>query len=274
MRRTILALAALLAAGALLPAAASAQNGGDSNAAAVENRSAGSSVLDLAFSVRRVAGDTVDQTNQATAYASCETCQSVAIAIQVVIVTSEKPSIVNPTNVAAAVGENCTTCATFAGAYQLVVGNGGPVRLTAEGRRELQRVRQALVELRRRFEAGNLSVADVKAAVTSLTADLKETLRTELVPVKGRRDSEWRRRGDRAPDLGDDGRPRGEEDPPLPPVLEDEDGTVPGAPSEPTPPEGGEDGAPSGETPGGTPTTPSAPGSAPPAGSAAPETSP
>lgn len=201
-------LAVLLALLAVAPV--HAQEGGDDNSATAVNREDGASVFDLAFSVRRVAGDTVDETNTAVAYASCETCQTVAIAIQVVLVTAEDPDVVSPENVAVAVNEECTTCATFAGAYQFVYGRGGPVRITAAGRQEIARIRKELRELGRRFERGELTIDDVEEAVTELTADLRRVLDEELVPV-GRGGEEDVDDGEGAPELEDGGRPAGED---------------------------------------------------------------
>jgi len=246
----VVALLGLIAAG---PSTALAQSGGDSNAAQAENRESGSSVLDFAFAVRRVGGETVDQTNTATAYSSCETCQTVAIAIQVVLVTAADPSVINPTNVSVSVNETCTTCATFAAAYQFVVGTGGPVRFTAAGRRELQRVQRALAELRTRFERGELTVTDVKASVAALTDRVKRVLESELVPT-GRRgrdrddeaDSNGRVRS--TPELDDRGRPRGENPVPLPPGLEDSSPSQ--SPTTPSAPGQGSDGGQGEPTPG------------------------
>jgi len=239
MTRTSFAavFAVLVALLAVAPVHADDRKGGGENAAEAVNRDHGASVFDLAFSVRRVAGDTVDETNTATAYASCETCQTVAIAIQVVLVTAENPDVVNPTNVSVAVNEECTTCATFAGAYQLVYGTGGPVRLTAAGRRQIALIRRELRELGRLFERGELTTADVKVAVTALTEDLRRVLDEELVPVRrGRGEVDDSDDREDAPRLDDNGRPVGEggdvpavEDA-LPPGLDSDETGRPRAP--------------------------------------------
>jgi len=254
----VVALLGLIAAG---PSTALAQSGGDSNAAQAENRESGSSVLDFAFAVRRVGGETVDQTNTATAYSSCETCQTVAIAIQVVLVTAADPSVINPTNVSVSVNESGTTCAAFAAAYQFVVGTGGPVRFTAAGRRELQRVQRALAELRTRFERGELTVTDVKASVAALTDRVKRVLESELVPTSRRgrdRDDEADSNGRvrSTPELDDRGRPRGENPVPLPPGLEDSSPSrSPTTPSAPGQDSGGGQGEPTPGEPGDPPTS-------------------
>ena len=185
-------LAVLLALGAVAPAAAGAQSGdaGDTNAAQAVNTEDGSSLFDFAFDIRRVAGDTVDQTNVAVAYANCENCQTVAVAIQIVLVTTD-PKVITPTNVAVAVNEGCTTCSTVAAAYQFVYGNGGPVRFTKEGRERINDIRKTLRELKKDFEDGELTTDEVRAEITRLSAEIRDVLKTELVPAgKGRGDDD------------------------------------------------------------------------------------
>jgi putative peptide zinc metalloprotease protein len=173
-RRLLILFAALFAAVAFsaLPSAAQA---GD-NAAIAINTKDGSSVFKLAFAIRRVAGDVVDETNGAVAYASCTSCQTTAIAIEIVLITGD-PSTVTPTNVAIAVNEMCNLCDTFASAYQFVVSTGGPVRFTSEGIRELHAIRKELQDLK------GLSNEEIRARLPALINRLKIVLRTQLVPV-------------------------------------------------------------------------------------------
>jgi putative peptide zinc metalloprotease protein len=163
---------AVLAAGPV--AAAVAQD----NAAVAVNTKDGTSVFKLAFSVRRVMGDVVDESNAAVAYASCDSCQTVAVAIQVVLVMSD-PSVVTPTNVAIAINEGCTACETLASAVQYVLGVGGPVHFTAAGNQALAELRQ---ELRDLLSAG-LSVEELAPALEDLTSRLADILGDELVSV-------------------------------------------------------------------------------------------
>ena len=167
----------LLGASVLVVRAPAVAAQGD-NAAVAVNTKDGSSVFRLAFSVRRVAGPVVDQTNAAVAYASCTVCQTVAIAIQVVLVMGD-PEVVTPENVAIAINEQCDLCDTLASAYQFVLGTGQPVRFTAEGRRRINDVRQALRELRK----SDLPIREIQARVDHLADELRGVLRTELVTV-------------------------------------------------------------------------------------------
>jgi putative peptide zinc metalloprotease protein len=180
-RRLALLAAVLLAFG--LPGLARADDGNglglnpDANSAIAINTEDGSSLFKLAFAIRRVAGDVVDQQNVAVAYASCTSCQTTAIAIEIVLVTGD-PNVATPENVAVAVNESCHLCDTFATAYQFVVSTGGPVHFTSEGMRELQQIRHELRKLK------GLSNAEIRARLPALIARLKQVLQTQLVPVK------------------------------------------------------------------------------------------
>ena len=188
MTRTRLTTAATLVAvlAWAAPAGATGEQaaaGGDNTAVAVNTKD-GHDVFRLAFHVNRVTSEVVDNTNAAVAYASCTDCQTVAIAIQVVLVMSD-PSVVTPQNLALAINQECTACDTLASAYQLVISTGGPVRLTPEGRRRIAEIRRQLHELRH----SGLSGPEIQARVNALTAELAQVVRSELVPV-GRRDED------------------------------------------------------------------------------------
>jgi putative peptide zinc metalloprotease protein len=167
----VLALSVLAA---IAPAGAAAQD----NTAVAINTKDESSLFKLAFSIKQVAGEEVDQGSAAVAYASCAKCQTVAIAIQVLLVTAESPAIVTPTNIALAINENCDTCVTMALAYQFVLGVHD-LRLTSEGRRELARIRHELHELGKQEE---LSPEEIKYRTKELMEQLAGVLKTQLVP--------------------------------------------------------------------------------------------
>ncbi|MDX6663199.1 MAG: putative peptide zinc metalloprotease protein [Solirubrobacterales bacterium] len=178
IRSKLLALVvvSLLALGGGAAAAGLASASGD-NAAVAVNTTDNSSVFDFAFSIRQVSGDVVDQQNAAVAYSSCSSCQAVAVAIQIVLVMSD-PSVVTPENVAIAINENCTACETMALAYQFVVSGQG-MRFTHEGRRELARIRWEL----HRLAKSDLSLEEIRAAVSRIVERIRVVLTTQLVPV-------------------------------------------------------------------------------------------
>ena len=117
-----------------------------SNLAIAINRRDGGSIFALAFSITSVMNGVVDQTNAAVAFANCQDCRTVAIAIQIILVMSD-PHIVAPTNTATAVNYSCAVCVTFAAAYQVIFGIGVPIGFTEEGQQARGARRRQLLAL-------------------------------------------------------------------------------------------------------------------------------
>ena len=174
----LLAVAVAVGVCAGTPAAASA---GD-NAAIAVNTKDGTTVFKVAFAIRHVMGDVVDQTNGAVAYASCTDCASVAIAFEIVLVEGS-PSTVTPTNVAIAFNENCQMCVAVAEAYQFVLGTGGLVHFDAEGNRILAELRRRLHALRKE----DLTIEQLQAILDDIAAQIADVLANHLVPVPGKK---------------------------------------------------------------------------------------
>lgn len=172
---------ALAAAICVAPAAAppAMAQGSDANTAVAVNDKDGSSVFDVAFQIRRVSSGVVNQTNAAVAYASCESCQTVAIAIQIVLVSGDAETI-TPTNLAIAINDQCTTCETLALAYQFVFGTGDILGFTPEGQRQLNGIRK---ELRGLGDEG-LTDDEISARVLDLTDRIRDVLANEVI-VRG-----------------------------------------------------------------------------------------
>jgi putative peptide zinc metalloprotease protein len=202
MRRLSTAFVLVFALFALLAGTAPATSLAQDNTAVAINTTDDSSLFELAFSIKEVGGEVVDQTNAAVAYSSCQECQTVAIAIQVLIVTAESPGVVMPTNLAVAVNENCDTCTTMALAYQFVVGGQG-LELTRKGRHELDRIRRELQKLGKR----GLTAEEIRYRTAALVERLKRVLATELVPRRSHHGREGDDGGDRGGSSGDDGEP-------------------------------------------------------------------
>jgi len=175
IRTRSLALAAALLVSFALPAVARAQD----NAAVAINTKDGSSVFRLAFAVRRTMHDVIDSSNAAVAFSSCESCRTVAVAIQVVLVMSD-PTVVTPQNVAIAINQECVACATLASAYQYVTTVDGPLRFDAEGNKEIAEIRRALLDLAKQPD---LALEALQAEVDALVERLYAVLDTHLVPA-------------------------------------------------------------------------------------------
>jgi putative peptide zinc metalloprotease protein len=152
------------------------------NAAVAINTKDGSSVFRFAFDIHQTMNEVIDETNIAVAYASCEGCETVAIAIQIVLVSSQPDSIV-PENVAISINEECISCETMASAYQFVIGEGGPIQLDKEGRKQIKEIRKAFYDLAKEVEKGDLTIPEIAARVTSLVDQIKAVLRDHVVPA-------------------------------------------------------------------------------------------
>jgi putative peptide zinc metalloprotease protein len=179
-------LVVLLVALAAILAPASAAHADDTsgfcpsgaNCAVAINTQNNSSLFAFAFAVRHVLGGVVDQENAAVAYSSCESCQTTAIAIEIVLVEGDTTNV-SPQNVAVAVNSNCNLCDTFATAYQFVISTGGPVRFTRDGRKELHDIRKEIES----WAKQHLTNEQMRALLPGVIDRLKTVLATQLVQV-------------------------------------------------------------------------------------------
>jgi putative peptide zinc metalloprotease protein len=173
-------LALLLAALAFVfgaPGHAAAEDAGGDNSAVAINTKDDSSLFKFAFSLKKVLGEVVDNQNAAVAYASCERCQTTAIAIQIVLV-SGSPSTVVPENYALSINENCTLCNTFSAAFQFVIGVDDPsVGFTVEGHRQLLEILQEFKALKDE----QYTLEEFHAKMQELGQRLRTLLNTQLV---------------------------------------------------------------------------------------------
>ena len=168
-----MALAATVIAGA--PFGAARAGNGDNTAVAINTRD-GSTVFSVAFRIMMMRGDVIDPTNAAAAVASCELCQTVAIAAEAVFIIGDA-SVVSPTNLAIAYNIDCVTCTTLASAYQFVITTSGPIHLTPEGQIEVESIRAQLERLR----TADLSIYEIQAELDTMMQDLARVLLTEVV---------------------------------------------------------------------------------------------
>jgi putative peptide zinc metalloprotease protein len=175
LRRPLTAL--VLAVG--LTASTAGIAAADSVAVAINTKD-GSSIFRFAFHITRVMGDVVDQSNAAAAVSSCTDCQTVAVAIQVVLIMSDA-SVITPTNEAIALNIECSGCETLASAFQYVLSTGGPVHFTAEGNQEIAQLRHQLIELMK--NSSTMSLTEIQAQVEQIAHQLAHVVATQLVPA-------------------------------------------------------------------------------------------
>lgn len=180
MKRPTRLLVALLAGTlfALAPASGAYAQEKTNDATAI-NTEDGGSVFRFAFSIREVRDGVVDQTNTATAHASCLDCTTVAVAFQVIFVYGDA-NVVTPENKAEAVNSECTECLTYAVATQIVIDMDGK-ELTENGKRRLKELEKRMREVER--NAANMTDAELLKAAIDAKAELIAIFNEELVPI-------------------------------------------------------------------------------------------
>jgi putative peptide zinc metalloprotease protein len=176
--RRLAALATLVVLALGLGGAHAYADGGADNVAVAINTKDGSSVFKFAFAIRHVMQDTVDTTNAAVAYSSCTSCDTTAIAIEIVLVEGD-PSVFTPTNMAIAINEECNLCITFASAYQFTFQSSGPVHFNAEGNKAIEDIKKEIKDL----ENQTLTVDELRAKLDDLMKRLADVIANDLVPA-------------------------------------------------------------------------------------------
>ncbi len=178
-RRSLLLFAAIVTAAGLAgaqPASASAEGG--ANSAIAVNTTDGSTLVKTAFAIRHVMSDVVDQQNSAVAYASCTSCTTVAVAIEIVLVENN-PSTVTPQNIAIAYNNLCSLCLTIADALQFVISTSGPVHFDDTGNKILESIRRELESLKHE----NLTLDELQAKIAEIRGEILDVLANHLVPA-------------------------------------------------------------------------------------------
>jgi putative peptide zinc metalloprotease protein len=148
------------------------------NAAVATNTKDGKTVIAISLKITQTSSDNVDATNAAVAAASCTDCETVAIALEGVLIIGD-PSTFDPTNIALALNSNCTNCQTLAAAYQDIVQNDTRVRISGEGRQEIASIRKDLESLRN----SGLDITAIWQRVNNDAGKFLAVLQNDIFPV-------------------------------------------------------------------------------------------
>ena len=174
-------VAAAVAIGLVAARPVPAHAGAGDNVVVAVNTKDGRFLYRVKLAIKRTNDDVVDEANAAVAVASCTECQTVAVAVEALLVFSD-PSTFTPTNLAVAMNVDCSFCATLASAYQFAVQVDGPAHLSGVGRRAIAEIRADLQALRHE----GLDIWDLQARVDELAQRLLQVLWTEVETPPGR----------------------------------------------------------------------------------------
>jgi len=117
--------------------------GGGKNVVQVHNKSDQRLRVRGNIQLNRIPGPTVAPENIAIAYASCTDCQTIAVALQIDLI-SRSASYVSPRNAAVAANAGCTRCYTVARAIQYVYSVDDPTVVPQEVRELIRAMDQEL----------------------------------------------------------------------------------------------------------------------------------
>jgi putative peptide zinc metalloprotease protein len=155
----------------------SAGGGGD-NVAVASNTKDGKTVVAISLKIVQTNGSDAAPANAAVAAASCSDCETVAIALEGVLVAGN-PDTFDPANIALAINSDCSNCQTLATAYQEIVQNDTRVRITGEGRKEIASIRKDLDSLRK----SGLDILAIQQRVNDDAGRLMAVLQNDVVPI-------------------------------------------------------------------------------------------
>jgi putative peptide zinc metalloprotease protein len=148
------------------------------NVAAAANTHDGKTVFAISLKIVQTGASTVDPVNAAVAVASCTDCQTVAIALEGVLVYGS-PTTFDPTNIALAINTSCNNCQTLATAYQDVVQNGTRVRISGAGRQQIAAIRKDLESLRN----SGLDILAIQQRVNDDAGKFLQVLQNDVLPI-------------------------------------------------------------------------------------------
>jgi putative peptide zinc metalloprotease protein len=94
----------------------------------------------------RIPGPNAQPVNLADAVSTCTNCQTLAVALQVALI-STSAQIVIPQNAAVAVNANCTHCTTVALAYQYDISVSDPTQVPSEVNQLMAQLKQELAAI-------------------------------------------------------------------------------------------------------------------------------
>ncbi len=170
----ITALASLAMAGHPVAADPGA-GGGANNIVRVQNQADGTLRARASAQVAQDAGPIVGNTNAASAASTCTDCQTVAVAVQVVL-RSGGDDVFEPGNAATAVNSGCLRCHTFAYARQEILATDRPIPLSSE---TLGRVRAIEAQMQDVAASGR-SDEEMAAALDSLSDDMVNAVNADV----------------------------------------------------------------------------------------------
>jgi hypothetical protein len=168
------ALVVALTAGMAAPAGAYVPGGSVGNYVTVINIRNNSQEYRMKWDMEYVYGPNLNATNQAYAKATCDNCNTAAVAFQIVLASGVKT--VNANNSGVALNVACQNCDTQAVADQFVVASPGSVWITPQGILQLWSLRQQFEDLHH----PGATPESIVAGVTTIDVEVMAVLEADV----------------------------------------------------------------------------------------------
>jgi hypothetical protein len=181
LRRTLVIVTTLVAlvVGMANPAAAGTR--GVNNYVEADNASPRRQMVRDNVAVVTDADGDVNAENIAAARShDCTGCRTLAVAVEVVLVPVT-PTRSAPVNIAYALNERCSSCATYAGAWQYAVQTGGVRRLGGKAMDKIENLAEQIEEVARSGQ----DFPTIDAQLDSLTSQIWDTVNQDVVRQGG-----------------------------------------------------------------------------------------
>ena len=145
--------------GQLAPAA-----GGGANIVQVINHGDGHFRMDGKVKLNQIPGPNAGPKNEAFAYSSCTDCQTMAVALEINLISTRARNI-QPLNEAVAVNYLCTRCVTYARAIQYDIQVDDPQQVRSDVRDLMRQMDAAIHHIKTSHETFLQALAEVNAVI-------------------------------------------------------------------------------------------------------------
>jgi hypothetical protein len=155
------------------PAITSSSNsggGGGNNVVRIDNHNDGRMLIRGNVDLNRIPGPNVGPVNAAYAYSSCTDCQTIAVALQINLI-SRTATHIAPENYAVAINQRCTRCVTVARAIQYTYQVDDPQNTPKEVSDLLNEMDRTLREI---ANDKGISLAEAEGRINAVIAQFRD----------------------------------------------------------------------------------------------------
>ena len=138
--------------------------GGGNNIVQIINHADGHFRMDGKVKLNQIPGPNAGPKNEAFAYSSCTNCDTMAVALEINLISTSARNI-QPFNKAFAVNYQCTNCVTYARAIQYDIQVADPTQVPSDVRELMRQMNATMDHIKTSHESFLQALADVNAVI-------------------------------------------------------------------------------------------------------------